>query len=170
MYIYSPCSDDRITTQFDRKGSRRTLCGIIYSVVLCMCITQEKQEYVAPIEEAIKYLIVRGWSLSKVRAADISGIPLRTKTLCLRKKKKKKDGSEEELYEPEVLDLSKVTTPVEMLATAEMMAEDAHDRWASNLKSTTSEHYICTCVYVESPSYADISLMHVMCWLRLFIC
>ena len=54
------------------------------------------------------------------------------------RKKKRKDGIEEDVYEPEVLDLSKVSTPVEMLATAEMMAEDAHDRWASNLKKTSS--------------------------------
>ena len=64
-------------------------------------------EYLTPIEKSIKYLIDRGWCLSKVRAADISGIPIRARTRCLRKKKNK-DGREEEVYEPEVLDLSRV--------------------------------------------------------------
>ena len=100
-------------------------------------VLQVKLEYVTPIEEAVKYLIVKGWCLSKVRAGDITGIPVRAKTLCLRKKKRK-GGVEEPAYEPEVLDLSKVSTPVELLATAEVMAEDAHDRWASNLKKTYS--------------------------------
>lgn len=76
--------------------------------------------------------------MSRVREPDISGIPKRVKNLCLRRKKKE-NGELEELYEPEVLDLSKITVPVLMLATAEIMAEDAHERWASNLKKTTSE-------------------------------
>lgn len=54
------------------------------------------------------------------------------------------DRKEEELYEPEVLDLSKVSTSVLMLGVAEGMAEDAHERWASNLKKTSSECYIHT--------------------------
>lgn len=83
--------------------------------------------------------------MSKVREPDISGIPKRTKTVCLGKKKKKKmDREEEELYEPEVLDLSKVSTSVLMLGIAELMAEDAHERWASNLKKTSSECFIHT--------------------------
>ena len=82
--------------------------------------------------------------MSKVREPDISGISKRTKTVRLGKKKTKKkmDRDEEELYEPEVLDLSKVSASVLMLGIAETMAEDAHERWASNLKKTSSECYI----------------------------
>ena len=82
--------------------------------------------------------------MSKVREPDISGIPKRAKIVCLGKKKKKKkvDREEEELYEPEVLDLSKVSTSVLMLGMAELMAEDAHERWASNLRKTSSECFI----------------------------
>jgi hypothetical protein len=98
-----------------------------------------KMEYVTQIEEAIKCLIVRGWCLSKVRAADFSGIPTRPKTVCLRRRKGK-DGVEVVPYEPEVLDLSKVSTPLELLAMAETVAEDAHDRWASNLKKTSEDY------------------------------
>ena len=97
---------------------------------------QVKKEYTLPIEEAIKFLIVRGWCLSKVKAADLSGVPSRPKTICLRRKKRK-DGTEEIPYEPDVLDLSKVSAPVELLAMAEMMAEEAHDRWASQLKNSS---------------------------------
>ena len=97
-------------------------------------------EYITPIEEGIKFLLVRGWLLNKVRAADVTGIPNRAKTLCLRRKKGK-DGKEEELHEPEVLDLSKASTTVPQLAMAEMMAEDAHDRWASNLKKSSCMSY-----------------------------
>ena len=39
-----------------------------------------------------------------------------------------------------MLDLSKVSTPVEMLAKAEMIAEEAHDRWASQLKNTSGSY------------------------------
>ena len=98
-------------------------------------------EYVIPIEEAIKNLIVRGFCMNKVKAADLVGIPMRQKMQCLRRKKKKDGSGESEIpYEPEVLDLSKVSTPIEVLAMAEMMAEDAHDRWASDLKKTTSTY------------------------------
>ena len=85
--------------------------------------------------------------MSKVREPDISGIPKRAKIVCVGKKKKKKkkvDREEEELYEPEVLDLSKVSTSVLMLGIAELMAEDAHERWASNLRKTSSECFIHT--------------------------
>ena len=111
--------------------------GLVYVRIVCSIkLTQVKAEYMTPIEETVKYLIVRGFFLSKVRAVDFSGIPLRTKTLCLRRRKRK-DGTEEKVYEPEVLDLSKVSTPVKLLAMAEMIAEDAHDRWASSLKKTS---------------------------------
>ena len=76
---------------------------------------QEKKEYTVPAEEAVKYLLVRGWCLNKVRVADMSNIPTKTKVTCLRRRKK--DGVEERPYEPDVLDLSKVGTPVEALVT-----------------------------------------------------
>ena len=71
-----------------------------------------------------------------MRVADLTGVPARPRTVCLRRRRRQ-DGTEEIPYEPEVLDLSKVSTPVELLAMAEMMAEEAHDRWASQLKNTS---------------------------------
>ena len=111
---------------------------------------QVKDEYTAPIEEAIKYLIIRGWLLSKVRVADTSGVPTRHRNMCLRRKKRE-DGTEEVPYEPEVLDLSKVSAPVEMLAVAEMMAEEAHDRWASQLRKTSGQLFV---VWSKEPHFA----------------
>ena len=83
--------------------------------------------------------------MSKVRAADFTGVPTRPKTICLRRRKRK-DGTEDVPYEPEVLDLSKVSTPVEILAMAEMMAEEAHDRWASQLKKTSGTYSFRTSI------------------------
>ena len=112
-----------------------------------------------PIEEAIKYLIVRGWCLSKVRGADMSGVPSRPRTMCLRRRRRR-DGTEEVPYEPEVLDLTRVTAPVELLAVAEMMAEEAHDRWASLLRKTSGTHTYVLCTHTPTNSH---TYTHTVC-------
>ena len=72
-------------------------------------------EYVSPAEEAVKYLLVRGWCLTKVRAADTANVPTKTRLTCQRRRKR--GGLVEKHYEPDVLDLHKVSTPVELLVS-----------------------------------------------------
>ena len=81
--------------------------------------------------EAIKYAIIKGWSLSKVKEAESQ--PLKQKTVCMMRPKKKAasvgsgqkqrgkgsvDHIEETIfYEPDVPDLSKVGMGVELLVS-----------------------------------------------------
>ena len=71
----------------------------------------------------MKYLLVRGWLLSKVRPMDIHSVPLKKKMTCIRRRKRRagsfirKEEKEAADYEPSVMDLSKVETPVELLVS-----------------------------------------------------
>lgn len=79
--------------------------------------------------EAIKYVLIKGWILSKVKDGGFQNIPLRQKTVCMRppKKKHKQRGKEKEkqsegkeetiFYEPDVPDLSKIGMRVELLVS-----------------------------------------------------
>lgn len=129
--------------------------------------TQDRAALLEPAEDAVKYLLARGWSLNKVRPMDTHNIPYKQKMTCLRRLRKRvgsmsgRRREEETSYEPEVLDLSKVDTPIELLvsvgggggealvcysvvfvspqALAEQMAENAHDKWARELKMSDCE-------------------------------
>ena len=104
-------------------------------VHVCVCV-QEQAAAKAPVAEAIKYALMKGWSLSQVKCPEFQNLPLKKKLVCMmrprgkkdkeRKKSKKEDkkaggGGERErktvvemedgtiYYEPEsVYDLSKV--------------------------------------------------------------
>lgn len=71
----------------------------------------------------MKYLLVRGWSLSKVKPMDTQSVPLKKKMTCIRRRRRRAGSfiREEEKqaadYEPSVMDLSKVETPVELLVS-----------------------------------------------------
>ena len=132
-------------------------------------MVQEQAAVESEVNDALKFALVKGWSLSQVRAPDVQ--PMRPKTVCMRppskrKKSKSQNHSRKEVqdnldvavfYEPNVPDLSKVGMGVELLvshipqytchspcdctccsivqALAERMAEDAHNRWALQLKN-----------------------------------
>ncbi len=83
------------------------------------------------MEDTLKYLLARGWTLSKVRALDTQNIPKKPKMTCIRRKKKRaqsfnrqpeEDTTDFSDYEPLVLDLSKVEAPVELLVSVPFMA------------------------------------------------
>ena len=68
----------------------------------------------------MKYLLMKGWSLNKVRPLKTTNIPHKPKMTCMRRRKRRAlsmsgVAEESESYEPVVLDLSKVETPIELL-------------------------------------------------------
>lgn len=75
--------------------------------------------------EAIKFALLKGWSLSKVRDGAIQSIPVKQKMVCMKRPKRKKGTKkekveviEEEIYEPDkIADLSKVPMGVELLVS-----------------------------------------------------
>ena len=91
----------------------------------CFFPSQLKEKMRKPVEEAIKYLRKKGWNFSKVSPMNPSTVPLKQKTLCLRKPRKKKDicreltlEEEYSTYEPDVHDLSKVELKFDLLVRA----------------------------------------------------
>ena len=69
----------------------------------------------------MKFVLASGWQLNKVRMADKQSVPAKQKMVCLRRRKDTAPGTglpEEVLYEPEVMDLSKVEVPVYLLVSA----------------------------------------------------
>ena len=73
------------------------------------------------MEEAISYLITKGWNLKKLRPIDFHSIPHKQKMVCVRKpflkKKLHRVLTLDEtylMYEPEVPDLSKVDLKPEL--------------------------------------------------------
>jgi len=68
--------------------------------------------YKKPTVQAVKFLLVKGWSLNKHNALDVESIPLLPKMVCMMKpswaKKKLTPEQEYALFEPKVRDLTKV--------------------------------------------------------------
>lgn len=134
-------------------------------------MVQEQAAAETEVTDALKFALVKGWSLSQIKAPDVQ--PMRPKTVCVRppgkgkknrsqNQKKETEKSQDDLdvavfYEPNVPDLSKVGMGVELLVShipiihvsvschctccsivqslAERMAENAHNRWALQLKN-----------------------------------
>ena len=107
----------------------------------------------------MKFVLTRCYAHNKVRKSDKQSVPLRQKMTCLRRSKKRPKEEEQREhwhYEPEVMDLSRVETPIFLLVgccgsqavfscrgygvglpwqvMSEHMAENAHNRWARALK------------------------------------
>ena len=87
--------------------------SVFYNTVLSQyLLLQEKITLKDPIVEAVKYLLVRGWSLNKLSPLDSHNIPIKAKMVCIRRpfrpKRKLKPEEEYRFYEPEVMDLSRV--------------------------------------------------------------
>ena len=102
---------------------------------------QEQTAAKAPVVEAVKYALMKGWSLSQVKCPEFQNLPLKPKLVCMmrprgkkkvkeRKKAKKEDKKREReekvaemedgtiYYEPEsVYDLSKVGMRVDLLVS-----------------------------------------------------
>ena len=84
-------------------------------------ILQYCRSLIQPAEDAVKYLLARGWTLSKVKPTDTQSVPLKPKMTCLRRRRRRagsfvgREAKEAANYEPSVIDLSKVETPVELL-------------------------------------------------------
>ena len=90
---------------------------------------QEQTDYLIQAEAMVKYLLARGWSISKHRQAD-RNVPCKPRKTCVwtpkRRVKSKSTGvrpptaiREEEVaflsYEPEVMDLEKVEVSIKLL-------------------------------------------------------
>ena len=100
---------------------------------------QDKVAAKAPVMEAVKYAVVRGWSLGQVKCAEFQNVPLKQKLVCMRRPRSKKDkerkkakkeadkkreressevAGETIFYEPEsVYDLSKVGMRINLLVS-----------------------------------------------------
>ena len=94
----------------------------------------------APVVEAVKYALLKGWSLSQVKCPEFQNLPLKPKLVCMmrprgkkekeKKKAKKEDKKRERegkvtemedgtiYYEPEsVYDLSKIGMRIDLLVS-----------------------------------------------------
>ena len=100
---------------------------------------QEQTAAKAPVVEAVKYAIMKGWSLSLVKCSELQNLPLKKKLVCMMKprvkkdkdkkkakedKKREREGKVTEIedgtiyYEPEsVYDLSKVGMRINLLVS-----------------------------------------------------
>ena len=101
---------------------------------------QEQAAAKAPVVEAVKYAIMKGWSLSLVKCSELQNLPLKKKLVCMMKprvkkdkdkkkakkedKKREREGKVTEIedgtiyYEPEsVYDLSKVGMRINLLVS-----------------------------------------------------
>ncbi len=84
-----------------------------------------KESHRKPIEEALGYLTMKGWSFTKICPLDTHTIPFKQKLVCLRKPKLKKEPTIDQVYycyEPEVLDLSKIEIKIELLVSKRVFA------------------------------------------------
>ena len=97
--------------------------------LFCCSSPQEQTDYLSQAEAMVKYLLARGWSISKHRQAD-RNVPCKPRKTCVwtpkRRVKSKSTGvrpptaiREEEVaflsYEPEVMDLEKVEVSIKLL-------------------------------------------------------
>lgn len=105
--------------------------------MFCVSV-QEQVAAKAPVVEAVKYALLKGWSLSQVKCPEFQNLPLKQKLVCMmrprakkdkeKKKSKKEDKKRERegkvteledgtiYYEPEsVYDLSKVGMRIDLL-------------------------------------------------------
>lgn len=83
-----------------------------------LCVFQVKLELRKPIAAALGYLMMKGWSFTKISPLDPHTIPFKQKMICLRKPKLPREPTIEQIYsiyEPEVLDLSKIEIKIELL-------------------------------------------------------
>lgn len=101
---------------------------------------QEQTAAKAPVIEAVKYALMKGWNLSQVKCPEFQNLPLKKKLVCMMKprgrkdrdrkkakkedKKRERDGKVVEMedgtiyYEPEsVYDLSKVGMRIDLLVS-----------------------------------------------------
>ena len=82
-----------------------------------------KETHRKPVEEALRYMTMKGWSFTKICPMDTHTIPFKQKLVCLRKpflKNQQRELTTAEMYyiyEPEVLDLSKVEIKIELLVS-----------------------------------------------------
>lgn len=98
------------------------------SCIYLLLDDQEQTRAEDEVTEAIKYALIKGWSLSKVREAEHP--PLKQKTVCIRRPKNKKtakekvrgriqiDHEDDVYYEPDVADLSKVGMGVDLFVSS----------------------------------------------------
>lgn len=83
---------------------------------------QERAGLLGPAEAALKYLLARGWTLSKVRHVELDSLPTKPQMTCIRPKKRRtqsQEGEEERPYQPSVADLSKVEVPLDLLVSCQ---------------------------------------------------
>ncbi len=98
--------------------------------------SQDQAELLTPAEDALKYLMARGWTLSKTEPQDMQSIPRKPKMICMRRRKirsrsfnrqPEEDTTDYSSYEPVVLELSKVDIPVELRVRLNLLWSDLFD-------------------------------------------
>ena len=52
---------------------------------------QEQAAAKAPVVEAVKYALMKGWTLSQVKCSELQNLPLKKKLVCMMKPRVKKD-------------------------------------------------------------------------------
>ena len=64
---------------------------VIIYLFLHPFILQEQAAAKAPVVEAVKYALMKGWSLSLVKCSELQNLPLKKKLVCMMKPRVKKD-------------------------------------------------------------------------------